>query len=322
MNIRQRVHSDEQYGLLLGHSTPMKQVFTQIKKARTVDVPVLLLGETGTGKDLAAQTIHTYSERNQGPYVPVNLSALPTSIIASELFGHERGSFTGAVNQRKGKFEQAKNGSLFLDEIESIDQKTQVSLLRVLEDRKFYRLGGKRQISTNARLIAASNENLKQLVDQGTFREDLYYRLEIFPINLPPLRDRKEDISVLISAFLNKANQRLKKHVTTIHDECLRALEEYEWPGNVRELKNVLQRAVLFCEGEELTLEHFPAQFRTGEFSSPSITINIGTPLHEVERRMILCALEHAGDNRTQAAKLLGITRRAIYNKLKKHNLA
>ncbi len=299
----------------------MYQVFSQIQKAESIEVPVLLLGETGTGKDLAAQTIHRRSPRRSGPYVPVNLSALPTSIIASELFGHERGSFTGAVSQRKGRFEQAQNGTIFLDEIESIDQKTQVSLLRLIENHKLQRLGGKQQININARLMAASNENLEKLVEQKSFREDLYYRLDIFPITLPPLRERRKDIPLLISAFIAKSNQLLKKEVTHLREDCFRALEAHDWPGNVRELKNVLQRAVLLCDGDEITLEHLPAHLRTGSPHSTMVVLEVGTPLKEVERTMIQRTLECTDNNRTEAARLLGISRRALYNRLSKHQI-
>jgi transcriptional regulator with PAS, ATPase and Fis domain len=302
----------------------MQQVFEQIHKAATVDdIPVLLQGETGTGKDLAAQAIHHLSDRRYGPYVPINMGAMPTELVNSELFGHERGAFTGAVVSQKGKFEQAKGGTLFLDEIESIDEKTQVNLLRVIEHQEFYRLGGQRQISTNAHLIAASNENLPQLVDQGIFRQDLFYRLEVFPIEMPPLRQRPEDLPLLIAHFVAHFNKLLQKTITAIDPNCLQMLEAYAWPGNVRELKNVIQRAVLVCEDTHtLCTEHFPSHLGTSTRPMPPVvSVKIGTPLEKVERSVILRTLRLVRNNRTKAAKLLGISRRALYNRLKRYRI-
>jgi DNA-binding NtrC family response regulator len=311
-------------GPFTGQSRKLRQVYDQIRKAALIDISILLQGETGTGKDLAAQTIHCLSDRSEGPFIPVNLGALPSEMVASELFGHEKGSFTGAIAQRKGKFEQAKNGTIFLDEIESIDENVQVSLLRLVDEKKFYRLGGKRRVTTNARLTVASNEHLESLVEQGTFREDLFYRLHVFPIYLPPLRERKEDISYLATEFTARQSRILKKQITRISPEGLRMLEDYDWPGNVRELKNIIQRAVLLCDGEELRPEHFPARLRTAETPSalPVISFNIGTPLEEVERALIQHTLEAVDNNRTEAAKLLGISRRALYNRLRKYQIA
>jgi DNA-binding NtrC family response regulator len=299
----------------------MRQIYKQIRKAASIDISILLQGETGTGKDLAAQTIHCLSDRSDGPFIPINLGALPSEMVASELFGHEKGSFTGAIAQRKGKFEQAKNGTVFLDEIESIDENVQVSLLRLVDERKFYRLGGKRRVTTNARLTVASNEHLETLVKQGTFREDLFYRLNVFPIYLPPLRERKEDISHLATEFIARQSRILKKQITRISPEGLRTLEDYDWPGNVRELKNMVQRAVLLCDGEELRPEHFPARLRTEPSPLPVISFRVGTPLEEVEHALIRHTLEVVDNNRTEAAKLLGISRRALYNRLRKYQI-
>ncbi len=308
-------------GPFTGCSSKMRQIYNQIRKAASIDISILLQGETGTGKDLAAQTIHCLSDRSEGPFIPVNLGALPSEMVASELFGHEKGSFTGAIAQRKGKFEQAKNGTIFLDEIESIDENVQVSLLRLVEEKNFYRLGGKRRIATNARLTVASNENLEILVRQGAFREDLFYRLNVFPIYLPPLRKRKEDIPILVTEFVARQNRLLNKQITRIALESLRMLETYDWPGNVRELKNAIQRAVLLCDGEELRPEHFPARLQTEPSPLPVISVRVGTPLEEVERALILHTLEVVDNNRTEVAKLLGISRRALYNRLRKHQI-
>jgi transcriptional regulator with PAS, ATPase and Fis domain len=281
----------------------------------------LLIGETGTGKDLAAQAIHQQSARSEGPYIPVNLGAIPAGLVASELFGHERGAFTGAAEQRKGIFERAHDGTVFLDEIGTIDEKVQVSLLRLIEQKKFHRLGGRRGISSNVRLIAASNQDLVDAVQQGIFREDLYYRLDVFRIMMPPLQERQEDISLLIDEFLKRYNRKFQKNILGISPESVSLLESYDWPGNVRELKNVIQRGVLVCSGEVLLPEHLPPRFRADRVVRPKVTFTVGTPLEEVEREMVIRALAVAKNNRTRAADLLGISRRALYNKLHKHRI-
>lgn len=321
MNLHYTPRKHEKLGQLLGRSSVMQQIFQQIKKAATVDIPILLQGETGTGKDLAAQLIHRISERSDGPYIPINLNALPSEMLASELFGHEKGSFTGAIAQHKGKFEQAKNGTIFLDEIESLDENVQVSLLRLIEEKKFFRLGGRRRIATNVRIIAASNANLNSLVEQGTFRQDLFYRLEIFPIQLPPLRQRKDDILLLTSIFVMHYNKLLKKRVTRVDQHCLQQLEKFDWPGNVRELKNVINRSVLLCDGDELRVEHLPERFHQDGPSRPIMCFYAGTPLDEIEETVIRQTLAYVNDNRTEAAKLLGISRRALYNRLRKFHI-
>lgn len=305
----------------IGRSPAMRQVYRQIRKAATTDIPLMILGETGTGKDLAAQAIHQRSRRSKGPYIPVNLGALPSELVASELFGHEKGTFTGALKQHRGKFEQGNDGTVFLDEIDCIDEKVQVSLLRLIEQKEFHRLGGEQAVKSNARLIVASNQNLEALVRAGSFRQDLFFRLDIFRIVMPPLRQRQGDIPLLVENFLAHYRQAFDKRFLEIGPECMQLLEAYDWPGNVRELKNVIQRAVLVCEGKEILPEHFPVRFRSVETPQPTATFEIGTPLEVVEREMVIRALSEANNNRTRAAELLGISRRAIYNKLRKHNL-
>jgi DNA-binding NtrC family response regulator len=306
---------------LVGQSQQMQEVYRQIRQAAVTDMPILIMGETGTGKDLAAQAIHQQSERKNGPYVAVNLGALPSELVGSELFGHEKGAFTGALERREGKFEQAQNGSIFLDEISTIDQKVQVSLLRLIEQKKFQRLGGKKTISTNARLIAASNQNLADTVEQGMFRKDLYFRLDVFRIVMPPLSERAGDVVLLVDEFIRRYNKTFKKNILGISPECISLLESYDWPGNVRELKNVIQRAVLVCEGEVLLMEHMPPRFNPDKPVRPTVTFEIGTTLEEVEHEMIIRALSTTRNNRKRAAELLGISRRALYNKLKRHNI-
>jgi len=310
-------------GPLLGNSSAMRIVFEQLKKAAGSDIPILLVGETGTGKDLAALLIHQLSVRKDNPFVPVNLGALPASLIASELFGHEKGSFTGAGDMQPGKFEIAQNGTIFLDEIETVEEKVQVSLLRLLEMQKFNRLGGNTSVKNNARLIVASNENLENLVEKALFRRDLYYRLDVFRIELPALRQRENDIEILAKKFLQNYSDAFGKDIKNISKNCFQVFQAYDWPGNVRELKNVIQRAALVCEDEEIDVEHLPTRFHERNFKEKKhfTTFEIGTPLKEVEKRMILSALEIANNSRTQTARILGISRRVLYNKLKKFNI-
>lgn len=310
------------FGEIIGGSTPMLHIYDQISQAAKTDIPVLILGETGTGKDLVAYTIHKMSQRSDESYHAVNLGALPSELVGSELFGHEKGSFTGALQQHRGVFEQADKGTVFLDEIDTMDEKVQVSLLRLLEQKKFKRLGGTRYINSKARLIAASNENIDKLVQSNIFRSDLYYRLDVFRITLPALRDRINDILLLVDEMVLKYSTTYKKmNITSINQEAIDALMNFDWPGNVRELKNAVQRAVLVCNDEELQLKHLPPRFHKLKSEAPSISFKIGTTLNEVEREMVLNALAATDNNRKEAAKLLGISRRAIYNKLNKHKI-
>ncbi|MGW8323630.1 MAG: sigma 54-interacting transcriptional regulator [Thermodesulfobacteriota bacterium] len=312
---RRAVVFEEMYG----RSGRMQEVFRQIRQAAVTDVPILLVGETGTGKELAARAIHRQSDRADGPYIPVNAGAIPSELVASELFGHEKGAFTGAAERSKGKFELANNGTLFLDEITSIDQKVQVSLLRLIEQKKFHRLGGRRALSTNARLIAASNEGLFDAIEQGSFREDLFYRLDVFRITMPPLRERAEDVTLLIDEFVKRYNTDFEKNILGISPECVGVMQAYEWPGNVRELKNVIQRAILVCDGEVILREHLPSRFHKRRALQPKVAFEIGTTLDAMEREMIVRTLAASENNRKRAAEILGISRRALYNKLRKH---
>ncbi len=309
------------FGDIIGSSASMLEVYDHISQAAQTDIPVLILGETGTGKDLVASTIHKMSARAGQPYLAVNLGALPSELVGSELFGHEKGAFTGAVQQHNGVFEQGDKGTVFLDEIDTMDEKVQVSLLRLLEQKKFKRLGGTHNINSKARLVAATNENIDNLVESGAFRNDLFYRLDVFRIALPPLRERKSDIPLLVDEMLLKYSKTYKKSISSISPDAIEALLSFDWPGNVRELKNVIQRAVIFCNEEELQVEHLPPRFHNQVYETKSISIPLGMSLDNVEREMVLHALAATNNNRTEAAKLLGISRRALYNKLNKHNL-
>ncbi|MGB7950774.1 MAG: sigma-54 dependent transcriptional regulator, partial [Candidatus Binatia bacterium] len=289
-------------------------------------VPVLVTGETGTGKDLVAGAIHRRSKRKTGPCVAVNMGAIAPELIAAELFGHEKGAYTGATDARAGFFEQAQNGTLFLDEITTMDEKTQVSLLRVLETKKVRRVRGDRDIDVDVRVIAATNETIEDAVKAGRFREDLYYRLDVFGIHIPPLRERPGGVSLLTEHFVSLFNAQYHKQIRTISRETYRLLRQYPWPGNVRELKNVIQRAVLMTKSAELTPDLLPARIRETEDSGtvrdvePS-PIQLGMTLADIEKEYIKMTIVSVGGNKLKAAELLGVSRRALYNKLKRHGL-
>ena len=317
----QKADKKNRFQQFIGGSAPMQQVYKQIGQAAETDITILLLGETGTGKDLAAQAIHRLSRRESEPFLPVNLGAFPPELVASELFGHEAGAFTGARQSRKGVFEQGKCGTVFLDEIDAVNQKVQVSLLRLIEQKKFTRLGGDRYLNNKARLIAASNSDLIDLVEKGNFRQDLYYRLDVFRIQIPPLRERMEDLELLTDSMISMYNNDFTKHIRNIRNDCLQILRQYDWPGNVRELKNVIQRAVLVCDGPEITPDHLPARLQKEKPDKASISIPVGRTLAEVEREVIMSTLRLTNDNRKLTAEMLGISRRTLYDKLNKYNL-
>lgn len=306
---------------MVGGSTVMREVYRQIRKAAATDIPVLLSGETGTGKDLAARAIHQLSSRNEGPYVPAHLGALPEDLVASELFGHEKGAYTGAMERRLGCFELAHKGTVFLDEISTIDEKIQVSLLRLLEDRKLHRIGAARSLKVNVRVIAASNEDLEESVRRGIFREDLFFRLDVLHIHMPALKQRDGDVPLLIDHFLKQFNQAYRKDVVGISPECVSRLHAYDWPGNVRELKNVINRAVVMCEGDVLLPDHLPRRLRAGDGGRAMVSLPVGSTMEEMEREMLVRTLEYTAGNRRRAAEMLGISRRTLYNKIDRYGL-
>jgi DNA-binding NtrC family response regulator len=314
----------EGYGLdnIVGVCPGMRRVFFQIDQAARYDVLVLITGESGTGKDLVAQAIHRRSPRSSGPYFPVNMGAIPSELIASTLFGHERGAFTGANTQRKGIFESAAGGTLFLDEIGTMDGQMQVSLLRVLETRRFQRVGGTRFYEADVRLIAASNENLRDAVKDGSFRRDLYHRLSVFRIALPPLRKRGRDILLLAAQFLQRYNEEFGKRVLRLSPDAERLLLGYSWPGNVRELENVILRAVISAPGEELTPDLLRSQVMPEMAAPGEVVLEVGNTLEEAEKQLITQTLRQVAGNRGEAARILGISRKGIYNKIKKYNIA
>ena len=314
---------DEGFDDLVGGSATMQEIYRGIRQAAATDIPVLIQGETGTGKDLVGRAIHRQSFRHEGPYVTVNVGAIPFEHVASELFGYEKGAFPGADSRHAGRFEQARGGTVFLDEIAAVADREQVSLLRFLEERRFRRLGGTRPVSADVRLLAASNADLPALVREGDFRDDLFYRLDVFRINMPPLRDRHGDIPLLAGHFIQRYNRAYQKRVIGLTPECSGLLESYPWPGNVRELRNVMQRAVLLCAGEIVSPDHLPARLRGGATApgSGTVSFRIGATLQEVEREIIVRTLRSTGNNRQRTAQILGISRRALYNKLERYGI-
>ena len=311
---------------ILAFTLKMRTVIQYIMEAASDDIPVLISGETGTGKDLVAAAIHKRSRRNNFPFLPVNMGAIAPELIASELFGHERGAYTGASERRAGLFEQAQGGTLFLDEITTMDEKTQVSLLRVLETKTIRRVRGEKDIQVDVRVIAATNENIEGAVQQGRFREDLFYRLDVFRIQLPPLRERYGAVSLLTDHFVALFTELYKKDVRIVSSETYRLIRAYPWPGNIRELKNVIQRAVLLAKGVELTPELLPQRIRDLDGSERARPrdyqpIQLGMSLAEVEKEYMRMALASVNGNKVKAASLLKISRRTLYNKLKRFDL-
>jgi len=309
---------------MIGVCRKMKRVFRQIQRVGRLDIPVLIVGESGTGKELVAHSIHRRSTRSDGPFIPVNTGAIVKELIESELFGHEKGAFTGAAYQKKGRFEVAAGGTLFLDEISTMDEKTQISLLRVLETHRFQRVGGRSYLKADVRVVAATNEDLRAAIDEGRFREDLYHRLNVFAVRIPPLRERKEDIPVLIDHYLGKYCEEFDRPGLTVSPEAMLMLGSYRWPGNVRELENVLVRVVLMTEDELIAPEILPdiiLQQRAEEEKKTDVVLEVGLTLDEAEKHFIGRTLEIVGGNKSKAARILGLSRKAMYNKLKKYGM-
>lgn len=306
---------------MVGNSTAMRQIYRQIRQAAATNIPVLLSGETGTGKEIAAKAIHELSSRAQEPYVPVHIGSLPSDLVASEIFGHESGAFTGATDLRKGCFEVADKGTVFMDEIATIDEKMQVSLLRLLETSEFCRIGSQESISVDVRVIAASNANLLSEIRKGCFREDLYYRLDVLQITMPPLRERHGDIHMLVDHFIKGACEDFQKVIRGVSSDFISCLEAYPWPGNVRELKNVIQRAVISCTGDILKTPQLPRRICRFRDEDITMTIRVGASMEEVEKELIIRTLEYSGHNRTRASDILGISRRSLYNKIERYDL-
>jgi Nif-specific regulatory protein len=304
---------------MIGHSKGMQEVFGLISHVADSGTTVLIQGETGTGKELVARAIHMNSPRSKGPLIQFNCAAIPDTLIESELFGHERGAFTGAMRQRRGRFEEAHNGTIFLDEVSELSASAQAKLLRVLQEKQFQPLGSSRVITTNARVIAATNRHLEECIAAGRFRNDLYYRLSVFPIYLPPLRDRGNDIILLADHFVLKYSKEMGKPVKRISTSVIEVFLSHQWPGNVRELENCIERAILLTEGDAIEMIHLPpslqAKMREGD---PTEKGRLSTVILSQERSLILEALKETRGNQSQAARLLGTTKRIIQYKIQK----
>jgi DNA-binding NtrC family response regulator len=315
--LRKVLKRDYHFRDMLSKNPGMFKMFDLARSAARSQSTILVLGESGTGKELLARAIHAESPRHEAPFVAVSCAALTETLLESELFGHEKGSFTGAVSRRKGRFESAHGGTLFLDEIGDITPKLQLDLLRVLEERKFFRVGGSDPVDVDVRIIAATNRDLKKAVADGQFREDLYYRLNVIPILLPPLRDRREDIPLLVDHFLEHLSVETDRKIEGVSADALALLMRHDWPGNVRELRNVLERGMVVAKGSLIQADDLglvSSGLREEPFDS-SLTLD------EVERRHITAVLQHAGGNVTQAARTLAIDRVTLYNKIKKYGL-
>jgi two-component system response regulator AtoC len=321
--LRQQV--EQRYGLenLIGESLPMQEIFDTIKQVAPTRATVLIEGESGTGKELVAHAIHNLSNRNKAKFTAVHCAALSPQLLESELFGHERGAFTGAVERRAGRFEQANGGTLFLDEIGEIDANTQVKILRALDPGVFERVGGNQTIKVDVRLVAATNKHLEKLVAEGKFRDDLFYRLNVVQITMPPLRDRREDIPLLVAAFLKSFAEENGKPFRELTSEAMNAILGYQWPGNVRELRTAIEHGVVMATGSKITLRDLPMNLRAaapaGSAAAAKFLVQQGQHLnlHDTGHRLMMRALEETGGNVTLAARKLGISRRTLHRKIK-----
>ena len=317
-NRRLRTELEKSLGArtIIGQSPIMRDTLELIDQVAPSSATVLVTGESGTGKELAARAIHSGSRRASKPFVAINCAAIPDSILESELFGYEKGAFTGAVQRREGRFERAHTGTLFLDEIGEMAPHVQVKLLRVLQEGEIERLGGTEPISVDCRIVAATNRDLAEEVREGRFREDLYYRLNVITVELPPLRERPEDVPLLAHHFLGKYAQKNGKEILGITAEAMGLLSRYQWQGNVRELENVIERAVVLARGDQITEAELPHGVKSGQSSTRTLSIPLGTPLEEVERRLITETLRITKGDKRLAAQMLGIATRTIYRKL------
>jgi Nif-specific regulatory protein len=321
IHLRQELRERYDFTNIIGNSGPMRQVYEQVAQVAPTNTTVLIRGESGTGKELIAHSIHYNSPRSRKPFIKVSVAALPDTLIESELFGYEKGAFTGAQSRKKGRFELAEGGTLFLDEIGDLNLSTQVKLLRVLQEREFERLGGIETIKVNVRVIAATNKDLEKAITEGTFREDLYYRLNVFTIFVPPLRERKSDVLQLADHFLEKFAREHNKHIKRISTPAIDMLTAYHWPGNVRELENCLERGVLVCDGHVVHGHHLPPTLQTASESGTITRLSLDAAVSAYESDLIQDALKTARGNRARAAKLLSTTERILGYKVKKYGI-
>jgi Nif-specific regulatory protein len=321
IHLREELREKYDFSNIVGSSGAMRQVYEQVSQVARSNTTVLIRGESGTGKELIAHAIHYNSLRAKKPFVKVSCAALPDTLIESELFGYEKGAFTGAQARKKGRFELAEGGSLFLDEIGDLDPQTQVKLLRVLQEREFERLGGTETVKINVRLIAATNKTLEKAITDGKFRDDLYYRLNVFTIFVPPLRERKPDVLLLADHFLEKFEIEHGKNIKRISTPAIDMLMSYHWPGNVRELENAMERAVLVCEGQVIHSHHLPPTLQTAEESGTSIRMSLGEAVAAYEKDLLQDALKSTRGNRAKAARLLETTERILNYKISKYEI-
>jgi len=328
INLREDIERRYSFDNIIGKSQPMLEVFEMVKKVADTDSTILLLGESGTGKELIAKAIHYNSSRRHYPFVPVNCGAIPAELLESELFGHEKGAFTGAISTRQGRFERAHRGTIFLDEVAEMPLHLQVKLLRVLQEREFERVGGNKTIQVDVRIIAATNRDLEEAVEKGRFRKDLYYRLNVIPIVLPPLREKREDVPLLVNHFLNLMCRKKKRRIKGISEEAMNILMNYSWPGNVRELENIIERIVILKQDNgPIMPKDIPLKIRGFKDTSsipldiPDGGINLPQILDELEKGLIEKALNKAGGIKSRAADLLGINRTTLIEKMRKKGM-
>jgi Nif-specific regulatory protein len=321
VSLRDELAKRYDFSNIVGNSGPMGQVYEQVAQVAPSNTTVLIRGESGTGKELIAQSIHSNSPRARSPLIKVNCAALPDTLIEAELFGYEKGAFTGAQSRKKGRFELAEGGTIFLDEIGELNLSTQIKLLRVLQEREFERLGDTETIKANVRIIAATNKDLEKSIAKGTFREDLYYRLNVFSIFVPPLRERKADVMLLADHFLQKYSIEHSKDIKRISTPAIDMLMSYHWPGNVRELENTIERAILVCDSNVIHAHHLPPTLQTAESSGTIMSLSLAEAVDAYERDILIDTLKTTRGNRTKAARLLKTTERVISYKVKKYSI-
>ncbi|HEY1264436.1 MAG TPA: sigma-54 dependent transcriptional regulator [Terriglobales bacterium] len=324
---RRKLRDAGSLGNLVGSSKKMQEIFRLTEMVAPSTASVLITGASGTGKEMVARTIHDLSPRRNKPFVPINCAAIPETLIESEIFGHEKGAFTGALERRTGCFELAEGGTLLLDEIGEMPVATQAKLLRVLEDRKLRRLGSKVETTVDVRVLAATNKVPEEAVARGELRNDLYYRLNVFNIHMPPLREHKEDVPELVQALLGEMSAKHGRKVATVSEAVLNAFRNYSWPGNVRELRNTLERAVIVCDSAVVETKHLPPGFgqvtlRPSVEDPDAVRLGVGTTVEEAEKLLILKTLEATNNNKTRAAEILGISLKTLHNKLKEYGSA
>ncbi len=320
-DLKDRLANAGEISGIIGNCSAMQNLFQQIRQVADTDATVFIQGESGTGKELIARALHDLSERSSGPFIAVNLGALPDTLLESELFGHEKGSFTGASRQKPGCFEQARGGTLFLDEITEVTARSQVDLLRVLESGVVQRVGGEELLASDARIVSATNRNVQDLIDEGTFREDLYYRLNIVPIHVPALRERREDIPLLVEHFLNHFCQRHNRPTKQVSNEAMHAITAAGWPGNVRQLRNVMERLVVTVTDDVITAEHLPAELSRTRTAGSGAVRPLAEATEAAEKDAILAALAAADCHRENTARALGISVRTLHYKMNRYGL-